>query len=57
MKGKHKISHSVASYIPEVVDANEFFDIFITFCRRHSLSWNIIVRSEDNDTAIDFTRL
>lgn len=57
MKDKHKRSHSVASYSPEVVDVNGFVDIFITFCRRHSLSWNFIVRSEDNDTAIDFTRL
>jgi hypothetical protein len=57
VKDKHKRSHSVASYSPEVVDVNGFVDIFITFCRRHSLSWNFIVRSEDNDTAIDFTRL
>jgi hypothetical protein len=57
MKGKHKGSHSMASYCLEVVDVNGFVHIFTTFCRRHSLSWNIIVQSEDNDTAIDFTCL
>ena len=56
MKGKHKRSNSMVSYFLEVVGVNGFVDIFITFCKRHSLSWNVIVRSEDNDTAVDFTR-
>jgi hypothetical protein len=57
VKGKLLRSTSVASCSPEAVNFNGFVDIYITLCRRHSLSWNINERTEDNDTAIDFTRL